>query len=177
MAKENPDTVILGGVDERQYEEGIVDGTVTPGDLIIRAGSQDVGAVTEEQVVRSDADGAKIVPRVAIEEQRGGVGRSLDDDYQDGDECSYVVAEPGDEFYMFVFGGSNAAGTSTDTSDNANISDGESLVAYSGSGQGGTLRALDTGDGDTQGAVLFEAQEGVDNSSSSSPARIKVKKV
>lgn len=175
MAKDNPDAVILGGVEEEQYDEGVASGTVTPGDVVEKTGTNTNGAEDEGEFARNASDGAKVMRRVAIEAQRGGVGRGLDDDYKSGNEISYAEFESGDEGYLFVFDGANAGGAGTDVAANANISDGERLTVYSGGGQDGTLRALDTGNGDTQGAALFEAQEAVDNSAGSAPTRIKVR--
>lgn len=171
MAKSDPDTIILGGVDERQYDEGVADGASTPGDLLERTGTVTSGAKDRIDVARQSSDGTKVIRRVAIEAERGGVGRDLDDDYADGQEVSFVVLEPGDTAYLRVFDGDNAGASGTDVSANANISEGDRLVAYGGAGVQGTLRAFDS---DSEGAALFEAQEDQDNSSGSSPARIKV---
>lgn len=169
------DTILLHGDDDSgANKEGEADGTITPGDLIDLSGTGASGATTERLFVRNSTDGTRQT-LVALEQSYA--GRGIDDDYSDGDALVYKRMEPGDEFYMFVFDGSNAASSGTDTSDNANISVGDKLVPYSGGGQDGTLRAYDSTDGDTAGAVIAEATEAVDNSGGSSPARIKVEAV
>lgn len=173
VSKSNPDTVLLHGDDASgDRKDGEASGTITPGDHIELSGVQTSGAADERQFQRHSADGAKAAVRVALEYAKA--GRSIDDDYSSGDHLEYQTLESGDEFYGFVFDGGNAGGAGTDLSANANISVGDRLVPYSGGGQDGTFRNLDTGNGDSEGAAVVEAVEAVDNSAGSSPARIKL---
>lgn len=177
MAKENPDTVLLGTNDEDQHDEAEADGTVTPGELVEVTGTATGGAKDRDTVQRCSVHAGRVPVRVALEPQLGGTGMGLDEEYSDGDHFSYRDMQSGDEFYGFVFDGANAGGAGADVGANANVTKGDRLVAYAGSGQAGTFRALDTGNGDTEGAVLVEAREDVDNSGGNSPARIKLEVV
>lgn len=171
VSKTDPDTILLHERDD-DVKEGEANGTVTPGDHLELDGIQTSRANDERQFVRNSSDGAKAAVRVALEYEK--TGRGIDDDYSSGDALEYKTLESGEEFFGFVFGGGNAGGTGTDLSANANISVGDRLVAYSGGGQDGTFRNLDTGNGDTEGAAVVEAVEAVDNSGGSDPARIRL---
>lgn len=171
MVKSNPDTVLLHGDDDSgEIKEGEANGTITPGDVLELDGIQTSRGEDERQYVRNATDGDQ-ERRVALEFSH--TGRGIGDDYSSGDGMLLKTLESGDEAYMFVFDGSNAGGSAPDVSSNANISVGDKLVPYSGGGQDGTLRQYDSAN-DDEGAVLGEAVEAVDNSSSSSPARIRV---
>lgn len=174
MVKDNPDTILLKGDDDSyQRDDAEADGVVTPGQIVEVTGTDTSAANDVDLVQRYGTSAEKCVLRVALELAK--VGKTISDDYADGDYLEYRVFEPGDEFYGLVFDGTNAAGTGADLSANANISKGDRLVVYAGAGENGNLRNLDTANGDVEGAALVEALEGVDNSTGSTPARIKVK--
>lgn len=171
MAKDTPDTVVTEGrLDD--HREGVAVSAVTPGMVLEKTGTDTSGAKDEPEVQPNSNDGENRVLRVALMEE--GVGKSLDDDIPSGDKVWWRELVRGEEFQGLVFDGSNAAGSGTDLSANANISDGDRLVLYGGAGANGTFRAYD---GDNEGAVLVEAQEAVDNSSATEPARIPMKVV
>ena len=151
---------------------GEANGTITPGQIIENAGTDTRGANDVDLFDRYSTSAEKCNVRVALELAK--TGKTIDEDYADGDYLEYRTFESGDEFYGLVFDGDNAAGSSADLSANANISKGDRLVVYAGAGENGTLRNLDTGNGDSEGAAIVEAKEAVDNSSGSSPARIHV---
>jgi len=174
MVKSNPDTILLEGDDDSyQRSNAEADGTITPGQIAEVTGVDTSAANDVELVQRYSTSAEKCSLRVALELAK--TGKTIDDDYADGDYFEYRVFEPGDEFYGLVFDGDNAAGTGADLSANANISQGDRLVVYAGAGENGNLRNLDTGNGDAEGAAIVEALEDVDNSSGSTPARIRVK--
>jgi len=173
MVKSNPDTVLLEGDDDSyQRSNAEADGVVTPGQLVEVTGEDTSAANDVDLVQRYSTSAEKCAMRVALELAK--TGKTLEDDYADGDYFEYRVFEPGDVFYGLVFDGSNAAGTGADLSANANISQGDRLVVYAGAGENGNLRNLDTGNGDAEGAAIVEALESVDNSTGSDPARIEV---
>lgn len=171
VSKTDPDTVVLHSTDD-DPKFGEANGTVTPGQVLELDGIQTSRANDERQFIRYSTSAEKCAVRVATEYEK--TGRGIDDDYSSGDALEYETLESGDEFFGLVFDGSNAAGTSADLSANANISVGDRLVVYAGNGENGNLRNLDTGNGDAEGAAIVEALEAVDNSSGSSPARIRV---
>lgn len=174
MVKTNPDTILLEGDDDSyQRSNAEADGVITPGQIVEVTGVDTSAANDVDLVQRYGTSAEKCSIRVALELAK--VGKTIDDDYADGDYLEYRVFEPGDEFYGLVFDGDNAAGTSADLSANANISQGDRLVVYAGAGENGNLRNLDTGNGDSEGAAIVEALESVDNSAGTSPARIEVK--
>lgn len=174
MVKDNPDTILLEGDDDSyQRSNAEADGVVTPGQIVEVTGQDTSAANDVDLVQRYSTSAQKAVLRVALEMAK--TGKTIDEDYADGDYFEYRVFESGDEFYGLVFDGDNAAGTSADLSANANISQGDRLVVYAGAGENGNLRNLDTGNGDSEGAALVEALEDVDNSGGTSPARIRVK--
>jgi len=174
MVKSNPDTILLEGDDDSyQRSNAEADGTVTPGQIVEVTGQDTSAANDVDLVQRYSTSAEKAVLRVALGLAK--TGKTIDEDYADGDYFEYRVFESGDEFYGLVFDGDNAAGSSADLSANANISQGDRLVVYAGAGENGNLRNLDTGNGDAEGAALVEALEDVDNSSGTSPARIRVK--
>jgi hypothetical protein len=173
MVKSNPDTIVLEAEDDSyQRTNAEADGTITPGQIAEITGTDTSAANDVDLVQRYSTSAEKCALRVALEQAK--TGKTIEDDYADGDYLEYRVFDSGEVFYGLVFDGANAAGTGTDTSDNANISKGDRLVVYAGSGENGNLRNLDTGDGDAEGAALVEAKEAVDNSSGSDPARIRV---
>lgn len=173
MVKTDPDTIVLRGEDNSyQRSDGQADGTITPGQLIEDNGTNTDGANDVDLFQRVSTSAEKVGVRVALESAK--FGKTISDDYSSGDYLEYKHFQPGEEFYGLVFDGDNAAASSADTSDNANISKGDRLVVYAGNGENGTLRNLDTGDGDAEGAALVEAKEAVDNSTGTSPARIHV---
>lgn len=168
-----PSTIILHGDDtSRDRKDGKAQSAITPGEILDVSGTEDTGADDIKQVDPHDADAVKTSVSVALEDSHTGGG--IDDDYSTDDHVDYKVLEAGDEFYGFVFDGSNAAGTGTDTSDNANISDGDYLVTYSGSGDNGSFRKFDSADGDAEGAKLVQAREDVDASAEATPQRIRL---
>jgi len=174
MVKTNPDVVLLEGDDDSyQRSNAEADGVVTPGQLVEVTGVDTTAANDVELVQRYSTSAQKCSIRVALELAK--TGKTIEDDYADGDYFEYRVFEPGDEFYGLVFDGDSAAGTSADLSANADISRGDRLVVYAGAGENGNLRALDTANGDEEGAAIVEALEDVDNSTGTSPARIEVK--
>jgi len=176
MVSDNPNVITVEGDDDSyQRDSGVATGTVTPGQILERNGTSSSGATDETQVQRNSSDGAVLVPRLALELAK--TGKTIDDDYADGDYIEWRVFESGDVAYLPIFDGDNAGGTGTDTSDNANISEDDYLVPYSGSGEDGNFRAFDSGDGDAEGQKMFQALESVDNSSGSSPAYILAEKV
>jgi len=176
MVADDPNVITLEGDDDSyQRESGVATGTVTPGQIVERNGTSSSGATDETQVQRNTTDGAVLVPRIALEYSK--TGKGIGDDYADGDNIEWRVFESGDEAYIPIFDGSNAGAAGTDTSDNANISEDDYLVPYSGSGEDGNFRAFDSGDGDAEGQKMFQALEGVDNSGGSSPAYIRAEKV
>jgi hypothetical protein len=173
MVKSNPDTVLLRGEDvSYQRTSAEANGTITPGQIAEITGTDTSAANDVDLVERYSTSAEKCAVRVALEMAK--TGKTLEDDYADGDYLEYRVFDSGEEFYGLVFDGANAAGTGADLSANADISKGDRLVVYAGAGENGNLRALDTGNGDAEGAALVEAKEAVDNSTESSPARIRV---
>ncbi len=173
MVKTDPDTILLEGDDDSyQRSNAEADGVVTPGQIVEITGTDTSAANDVDLVQRYSTSAEKCAIRVALELAK--TGKTIDDNYADGDYFEYRVFEPGDEFYGLVFDGDNAGGTGADLSANADISKGDRLVVYAGAGENGNLRALDTGNGDAEGAALVEAKEAVDNSSGSTPARIRV---
>jgi len=174
MVNDNPQTILLEGDDDSyQRSNAEADGTITPGQIVEVTGTDTTAANDVDLVQRYSTSAQKCVLRVALEMAK--TGKIISDDYADGDYLEYRVFESGDEFYGLVFDGTNAAGTGADLSANANISQGDRLVVYAGAGENGNLRNLDTANGDEEGAALVEALEDVDNSSGSTPARIRVK--
>lgn len=171
MIKSNPDTVVLKAKND-EHEEGLAGGVITPGDLLAFDSIDTSNANDNDVYVRNAADGVKLPLLVAEEDQLGGVGDGMDDDYAADDSVTLRELQKGDVFQGHVFDGANAGGAGTDLSANANISAGDKLVAYGGSGEAGTFRAFD---GDNEGAKLVEARESVDNSGGSTKARIKLK--
>jgi hypothetical protein len=152
---------LLKGESDEKRSDAQANGTVTPGHLISRDSiNTSRGADIYEATVHS-TDDAKTAPLVALEYAK--TGRGISDDYSDGDNLEYYVANPGDRFYAFV---SNPADIST--SANANVSVGDTL----GSDGNGALRA-----GVTAGNEMFEALEAVDNSGGSGQARIEVEAI
>ena len=175
MTASEPNTIVVRGDDDSfQRESGEADGTISPGQIVKLSG-QGSGAGAELRYQRNDTDNAVLVPRIALELSK--TGKTINDDYADGDYFEFKVAESGDELQVLVFDGDNAGASGADTSDNANISQGDYLVPYSGSGEDGCFRAYDSGDGDTEGMKMFQALEAQDNSSGSSPAFVTAKKV
>jgi len=173
MVKTDPDTILLEGEDNSyQRSRFEADGTITPGQVVEITGEDTSSADDIYLGQRYSTSAEKTAVRIALELAK--TGKTISDDYADGDYGEFRVFDSGEQFYGQLFGGSNAAGTGADTSDNANISLGDRLVVYAGSGENGTFRALDTGDGDAEGAALVEAKEAVDNSGGSSPARIRL---
>jgi len=176
MASDRANTITLEGDDDSyQRESGEANGTITPGQLLNFDGLETSAGSDEVLVVRNNTDGAVVVPRIALELAK--TGKTKEDDYADGDYIEWRVFESGDVALVQVFDGSNAGGTGTDTSDNANISAGDYLVPYSGSGEDGTFRAFDSGDGDAEGQKMFQAVEAQDNSGGSNPAFVAAEKV
>lgn len=174
MVNDNPQTILLEGDDDSyQRSNAEADGVITPGQIVEVTGTDTTAANDVDLVQRYSTSAQKCVLRVALEMAK--TGKIISDDYADGDYLEYRVFESGDEFYGLVFDGTNAAGTGADLSANANISQGDRLVVYAGAGENGNLRNLDTANGDEEGAALVEALEDVDNSSGSTPARIRVK--
>lgn len=174
MVSTDPNTILLEGDDDSyQRSNAEADGAITPGQIAEVTGTDTSAANDVDLVQRYSTSAEKCVLRVALEMAK--TGKTIDDEYADGDYFEYRVFESGDEFYGLVFDGDNAGATGADLSANANISQGDRMVVYAGAGENGNLRALDTGNGDAEGAALVEALEGVDNSSGSTPARIRVK--
>lgn len=168
-----PDNTILLHGPENQNEvvkEVEADATITPGETVELSSLGTAGATTERRYSLLDTDGFR--PRsIALEHSQA--GRGIDDDYSDGDHMFIALLAPGMEVRGFVFDGSNAAGTGTDLSANANISAGDYVVGYSGAGVAGALRAYVDGTDDV-GAILGQATESVDNSAGGTAARIDV---
>ena len=176
MVSDTPHRILLEGEDNSyQKDSGIADGVVSPGQLVDVSGTDTSGATTEFTFARNSTDGAVTVPRIAVELSK--TGQTIDDDYADGDYLEFRTFQQGEEAYIQVFDGDNAGASGTDTSDNANIATGDYLVAYGGSGEQGTFRAYDSGDGDTEGLKLFQALEDQDNSGGTSPAFVRAVKV
>lgn len=170
VTKSAPDTILLKNASDSNRRNDIqANGTITPGDLIERDSVNSNRAKDVFEGTRHSTSDVKTAPLVALEYAK--TGRGIDDDYSDGDHIEYVVAQPGDQFYMFV-----APADELTTSGNANISVGDTLVSAGGAGTDsqGTLRK-----GGTRGAELFEALEAVDNSSpgTATAARIKVEAI
>jgi hypothetical protein len=176
MVSDDPNVITVEGDDDSyQRDSGVATGTISPGQILERNGTSSSGATDETQVQRNSSDGAVLVPRIALELAK--TGKTIDDDYADGDYTEWRVFESGDVAYLPIFDGDNAAGTGTDTSDNANVSEDDYLVPYSGSGEDGNFRAFDSADGDTEGQKMFQALGAVDNSGGTSPAYIRAEKV
>jgi len=173
MVSSDPNTILLEGDDDSyQRSNAEADGVVTPGQLVEVTGTDTSAANDVDLVQRYSTSAEKCALRVALELAK--TGKTIGDDYADGDYLEYRVFESGDVFNGLVFDGANAAGTGADLSANANISQGDRLVVYAGAGENGNLRNLDTGNDDAEGAAIVEALEGVDNSTGSDPARIAV---
>ena len=173
MVASDPHTILLEGEDNSyQRSNAEADGTITPGQLVEVTGTDTSAANDVDLVTRYSTSAEKTGVKVALEMAK--TGKTISDDYADGDYLEYRHFDSGEEFYGFVFDGTNAAGTGADLSANANISKGDRLVVYAGAGENGNLRNLDTGNGDAEGAAIVRALEGVDNSTGSTPARIRV---
>lgn len=173
MVATDPNTILLEGDDDSyQRSNAEANGTVTPGQIVEVTGTDTSAANDVDLVQRYSTSAEKCVLRVALELAK--TGKTITEDYADGDYLEYRVFESGDEFYGLVFDGDAAAGTGADLAANADISQGDRLVVYAGAGENGNLRNLDTGNGDAEGAALVEAKEDVDNSTGTSPSRIRV---
>lgn len=179
MVSTDPSTVTLEGDDDSyQRDSGKATGTVSPGQILERNGSDTSGADDQTQVQRNSTDGAVAVPRIALELAK--TGQTIEDDYASGDYIEWRVFESGDEAYIPIFDGANATtsdGTSTDDSGNANIAEDDYLVPYAGAGENGNFRAFDSGNGDSEGQKMFQALEAVDNSGGSDIAYVRAEKV
>lgn len=176
MVSDTPNTITLKGDDDSyQRDSGLTTGVVSPGQLLELNGTDSSGATTERQVQRNSTDGTVTVPRIALESAK--LGKTITDDYESGDYAEWRVFEAGDVAYLLVFDGANAAGAGADAGSNANISDGDFLVPYSGDGEDGCFRKYDSGNGDTEGAKMFQAVETLDNSSGSDPAFVRAEKL
>lgn len=173
MVKSDPDTILLEGDDDSyQRSNAEADGPITPGQIVEFTGVDTSAANDVYLGQRYSTSAEKCLVRVALELAK--TGKTIEEDYVDGDYLETRAFESGEEFYGLVFDGANAGGTGADLSANANVSIGDRLVVYAGSGENGNLRALDTGNGDSEGAAIVEAKESVDNSGGSDPARIRV---
>lgn len=173
MVSTDPNTILLQGDDDSyQRSNAEADGVVTPGQIVEVTGTDTSAANDVDLVQRYSTSAEKCVLRVALNLAK--TGKTIDEDYADGDYFEYRVFESGDKFNGLVFDGANAAGTGADLSTNANIAKGDRLVVYAGAGENGNLRKLDTANGDAEGAALVEATEAVDNSGGSTPARLEV---
>lgn len=166
MASSTPSTILLKAEDSNRErrEDGMANGTITPGDLVERDSINTSGAKDKYETTRFSTDDSVTAPLVALEFARTGMG--IDADYSDGDQMEYWVARPGDQLYMWVAGGNNLSSSS-----NANISVGD-LLGSGANGDNGALRS-----GVSAGSEMFEALEAVDNSSSGSKARIRVEAI
>ena len=174
MVDTDPNVITLQADDDSYQAQtnAEADGVITPGQIIENSGTDTTGANNVDLFQRVSTSAENIALRIALAYVN--TGKTIDDDYADGDSLRYRSYESGDRFYGLVFDGTNAAGTSADLSANANISKGDRLVAYAGAGENGNFRKLDTANGDDEAAALVEAKEAVDNSSGSSPARIEL---
>ena len=170
-----PESVLLEGDDDSyQTESGIATAGITPGKLVDVTGYDTAGASDEPQISEYDTDGARILARFAMELAK--TGKTIDDDYASDDYAEFRVFEAGEEAYGFVFDGSNAAGSGTDLSSNANLSVGDYVTTYSGGGDTGCVRKWVSGT-DPEGAKLAQVKEAVDNSGGGSAARVRLEVV
>lgn len=173
MVSSNPNTILLEGDDDSYQKSNLeADGPITPGQIVEFTGVDSSAANDVFLGQRYSTSAEKCMVRVALELAK--TGKTIDDDYADGEYGESRVFESGEEFYGLVFDGANAAGTGTDLAANADVALGDRLVVYAGAGEAGNLRALDTANGDAEGAAIVEAKEAVDNSTGSTPARIRV---
>jgi hypothetical protein len=151
----DPNTVLLHGIINDE-QDGVADGTVTPGDVAEFSGTESSG---ELQVTRLNSDDA-VDPLVALES--ADTGRGIDDDYSDGDYCIVRRPVPGERYYMNLIAGGDATAGS-----DANVSVGDVMAP---SGTDGTIEAAGT---NSNGS--FEAVEAVDNSGASSGDHVRLK--
>ena len=153
----NPHTITLTAEDDsRDRKDAVADSTdITPGEAVEYTGTATGGATTEFTVDPQSTDGGADPFLIAIEQ--GFAGKGIDDDYVAADDegVQYRAAEPGDEYYGFV-----------DAGESVSVGD---LLVFSGNG---SLRAYDSGGGDTVGMVKAVAKEAVDNSGGGSPVRL-----
>jgi len=176
MVSTDPNTILLEGDDDSyQRSNAEADGVVTPGQMVEVTGTDTTAANDVDLVQRYATSAEKAVLRIALNLAK--TGKTISEDYADGDYLEYRTFETGEEFYGLVFDGANAAGTGADLSANATIAKGDRLVVYAGNGENGNFRKLDTANGDEEGAALVEAKEAVDNSGGSTPARIRLEAI
>lgn len=157
--------VLMGGQQAADDKEGEASEEITPGHLIT------YDTDPETFALHGTAGGAAR-PLVAVKAEWSGTNTTdvtpIDDPYASGDWMYAKLFDDGNRGALFVGAGGNAGGTGADISANYNVSAGDYLV----SAGDGTLRALDTGNGDAPGAAVFVARESVDNSSASSATRL-----
>lgn len=139
-----PNTIVIRGRDAERYD-GVADGAITPGMLIEPTGTTETDLTYAAHSTAGGAAGA----RFAL---AGKAGRSISDDYADGEYIEYKHFLGGDEAYALLAAGENA-------------SVGETLE----SAGDGTLQVVD---GTAPDHAVAVATEPVDNSGGSGAVRI-----
>lgn len=155
------DKIIGKGYEDIVHKEAQADGTITPGSFLDYTGAD---PTTVAEFDEDEPTGE--VARVAIEPSppRDSTNDPIDEQYGDGENVRYRVLRSGDEIQNARL----AAGQSITTSGDANIQVGERL-SITNQGSNGVLKSSGTA-----GAEVAIAREAVDNSGSSSVARIHV---
>lgn len=134
--------------------ENLAAAAITPGELLEKASATTVQA-------HSAAAGAAVPRLVALETQTPDDEDdfSIDVDYASGDTVYYAAAKPGDEFYMWLAAGENAAVNA--------------LLQSDGNGELQVLAAVV--DATLAESVIGRAVAAVDNSAGVVPARVRVR--
>lgn len=94
---EVPKRIQLKGTNH--FEEGVAGGTVTPGML--------VGLNSDNEVVAHASAGAACVPAFALEDALQ--GRTIADNYVEGELVFYAIGKPGDIYYAWLALGEDIA--------------------------------------------------------------------
>lgn len=161
MTDADPDKVQGKGYEDIVHKEAQADGTVTPGSFLEYSGA---GPLTVREYDEDQPTGA--AARVAVEPSppRDSTNDPIDEQYADSENVRYRMYRTGDE----IKNARLAAGQNIATSGDANIQVGERL-AITNENNNGVLKSAST-----NGAEVAMALEAVDNSGSSSVARISV---
>lgn len=144
----NPHRIELKKSPGTRYEEGIASEAITPGMIIER--TPGTGTPMDNEVQKHSVQGGRGELMIALEDALQ--GKSIDDDYSQGDVVGYNLALPGDEIYAFVEA-------------NAQVSNGNKLC----SNGGGAFEIAATGD-----EVLAEALEDKDVGASGGHVRARI---
>lgn len=155
MARSNPATITLKHFGDQHRVEYIAGAAIGPGELL------ELDASNEDEVILHNSAGEVVMPRlIALETQTpdSDTDLTIDQDYDSGDTVYCAVAQPGEEYYMYLADGETASLYSVLQSDGA-----------------GALEVQDTLDATLiANSVVGIAMEALDNGDGGAPARIKV---